>query len=206
MAAKARSGLARNDSLKIEQQFIVSRPLPVVWAFFHDIPKVAACMPGAEYLGQTPEGKYLGKVTTKVGPFQTSFEGEAEVTFDEDLKQVTSAGKGVDKKGASRGKMTLLCRVEPEGQATKVSVDADVQLSGSIAQFGRTGLITEVANVLIASFVQHAEAALAVQSGAPEPTPDAPAPAPLGALGLFAAVLKGWFARLFPGKDQAPGP
>jgi uncharacterized protein len=184
--------------MKIEQQFVVARPLPVVWDFFKDIPRVAACMPGAEYLGQKPEGPYLGRVTTKVGPFQTNFEGEADVTFDDAAKQVRSVGKGVDKKGASRGKMTILCSLFDEGGSTKVVVDADVQLSGSIAQFGRTGLLTEIAGVLVANFVHNAEAQLAPTGSAAEApkAKEAGAAKPISALQLLTAAIRNWFSSL----------
>ena len=46
------------------------------------------------------------------------------------------------------------------GGATRVDVDADVQLAGPIAQFGRTGIVTETANVLIRQFVQNVETKL----------------------------------------------
>ncbi|UMY18623.1 SRPBCC family protein [Methylobacterium organophilum] len=197
--------------MKITQVFTVGRPLPVVWEFFHDIPRVAACVPGADYLGVKEDGRHSGRVTTKVGPFQTSFEGEAEVTYDEAAHAVTAVGKGVDRKGASRGKMTMACTCEAAGDSTKVTVDADVQLSGPIAQFGRTSLLNEVAAVLVQSFVQNAEAQLvpaapavaegSAPSAAPAPaTASAPIAAPgrpVSALSLALAVLKGWFRSLF---------
>src|SRR6201999_4515047 len=143
--------------MEIKQNFVVSQPLPAVWDFFHDVPEVAKCLPGAEYLGTKDDGSISGKVSAKVGPFQASFEGEAKVKYDDDLKKVEFEGKGVDRKGASRGKMSMLCTLVPEGNATRVDVTADVQLSGNIAQFGRTGLLTEIGNQLVAEFVKNAE-------------------------------------------------
>ncbi|MBS7707151.1 SRPBCC family protein [Chelatococcus asaccharovorans] len=202
--------------MKIAQEFTVARPMPAVWSFFHDIPNVARCLPGAEYLGPKEGGKHTGKVSSKIGPFQASFEGEADVVYDDDAKSVHVEGKGVDKKGASRGKMIMDCRLFAEEDKTKVVVDADVQLSGAIAQFGRTGIITEVANVLIADFVRNAEAALAADNTADmaaAPTPAsaqepetargaAPSSAqtvakPISGFGLMVAVLKSWLASLF---------
>ena len=198
--------------MKIAQEFTVARPMPAVWSFFRDIPNVARCLPGAEYLGPKEGGKHTGKVSSKIGPFQASFEGEADVVYDDDAKSVHVEGKGVDKKGASRGKMILDCRLFAEGDKTKVVVDADVQLSGAIAQFGRTGIITEVANVLVADFVRNAEAALAA-GAAPEEaasaaqTPSAPSAAtappgptaakPISGFGLLLTVMKSWLASLF---------
>lgn len=191
--------------MKISQEFTVARPLPDVWAFFHDIPKVAACLPGAEYLGPKEDGKHAGKVSSKIGPFQASFEGEAAVVYTEADHTIHVDGKGVDKKGASRGKMVMDCRLEPAGEATKVSVDADIQLSGTIAQFGRTGLLTEIANVLVADFVRNAEAELAppapaaaAGSAPAAEAPRAPAAAkPISAFALFMAALKSWLRSLF---------
>lgn len=210
--------------MKIQQTFTVGQPLPVVWSFFHDIPKLAACLPGAEYLGRKDDGRLAGKVSSKIGPFQANFEGEAQVAYDEDAKSVDFEGKGVDKKGASRGRMTMACRLAGEGNATRVAVDADVQLSGSIAQFGRTGLLTEIANRLVADFVTNAEAELARAApsvatpagpgtASPEgevqaaPPADAPARAtsagkPLNASALLWAVIKSWFRSLFGGSPK----
>jgi uncharacterized protein len=199
--------------MEIKQNFVVSQPLPTVWAFFHDIPSVAACLPGAEYLGTKDDGAISGKVSAKVGPFQASFEGEAKVNYDEDAKKVTFEGKGVDRKGASRGKMSMLCTLVPEGDATRVDVRADVQLSGTIAQFGRTGLITEIANQLVGEFVKNVEtelgarSAAAVESGnarAGSPTSSVAqsssgsgALKPLNTTSLLVAALKGWLRSLF---------
>lgn len=151
--------------MKVSQDFIVARPLPVVWAFFKDVPRVARCLPGAEYLGSPKEGSHAGKVSSKLGPFSASFEGEAVLAYDEDAKTVRADGKGVDRKGNSRSRMGLDCRLLPEGNSTRVVVDADIQLSGAIAQFGRTGLIDEVATVLIGDFVKNAEAELGSEAG-----------------------------------------
>jgi carbon monoxide dehydrogenase subunit G len=199
--------------MEIKQNFVVSQPLPTVWAFFHDIPSVAACLPGAEYLGTKADGSISGKVSAKVGPFQASFEGEAKVKYDEEAKKVEFEGKGVDRRGASRGKMSMLCKLVPEGDATRVDVHADVQLSGAIAQFGRTGLITEIANQLVGEFVRNAETELGARSvaaaGADNPqadsstksvaqfSPASGAVKPLNTTSLFFAALKGWVSSLF---------
>jgi uncharacterized protein len=199
--------------MEIKQNFVVSQPLPTVWAFFHDVPNVAACLPGAEYLGTKDDGAITGKVSAKVGPFQASFEGEAKVKYDEDAKKVAFEGKGVDRKGASRGKMSMLCTLLPEGNATRIDVLADVQLSGTIAQFGRTGLIAEIANQLVGEFVRNAETELGARSAAVAEADnvqaDSPAESvaqlsrasgavkPLNTTSLLVAALRGWLRSLF---------
>jgi uncharacterized protein len=195
--------------MKLHQEFTIARPIDEVWAFFHDVPKVAACLPGAEYIGAKEQGQHLGKVSAKVGPFQASFEGEADVRYDEQKKSVALEGKGVDRKGASRGKMMMSCALQSSGAATGIVVDSDIQLSGTIAQFGRTGLIAEVANVLVADFVHNAEAAMGsshssmpdadgdAKAEAPSTTP--PVAKPISGFALLVmsirGVIRSWFKR-----------
>ncbi len=154
--------------MEIKQSFTVARPLPEVWALFQDVPVVAGCMPGAELLADRGNGLYHGRVSIKLGPFGASFEGEAQVTPDPATHSGHVEGKGTDKRGGSRSKLTMDYRLAEASGGTKVDVDADIQLVGPIAQFGRTGIVTETANVLIRQFVQNVEAKVAA-------TPEAPA-------------------------------
>lgn len=198
--------------MKIAQSFVVAQPVVVVWAFFKDVPKVAECLPGAEYAGTRENGVLLGKVSAKVGPFQASFEGEAQVQYDEAARSIVFEGKGLDRKGASRGRMTMICRLTAEATTTSVAVEADVQLSGTIAQFGRTGIITEIANQMVADFVRNAERHLATPA-TPAVAPASGAVArdaemdrkPLNFLGLLWAVVKTRLrAWLHPGRRASP--
>jgi len=193
--------------MKLHQEFVIARPLGEVWNFLRDIPGVAVCIPGAEYLGPKEDGRHAGKVSAKVGPFQASFEGEADVRYDETRKSVSFEGKGVDRKGASRGKMTMACTLQEAGERTSIVVDSDVQLSGTIAQFGRTGLITEIANALVADFVTNAEAAIGARrprAGMTAGEMDqaaraavAPPARPIGGFALLLLALRGLFKSLF---------
>jgi uncharacterized protein len=192
--------------MKLHQEFTIAHPLDDVWRFFRDVPRVAGCLPGAEYVGAREDGRHLGKVSAKVGPFQASFEGEAAVHYDEEKKSVALEGRGVDRKGASRGKMTMNCLLLPSGDQTGVIVDSDIQLSGTIAQFGRTGLISEVANALVTNFVRNTEAELG-SAGSSTPGAGAATEAaavanttagsPIGGFALLALLIKGLFRSWF---------
>ncbi|UMY17213.1 SRPBCC family protein [Methylobacterium organophilum] len=169
--------------MKITQSFEVPRPLPAVWDLFQDIPAVALCMPGAELTEDKGNGVYAGKVGIKLGPFGASFDGEATVTTDPATHSGHAEGRGTDKRGGSRSKLALDYRLtDLGGSATRVDIDADVQLAGPIAQFGRTGLVNETASVLIGQFVKNVEAQLAALPAASDaavassPQPAAAAP------------------------------
>jgi carbon monoxide dehydrogenase subunit G len=158
--------------VKINQQFTVARPPAEVWAFFQDVPAVARCMPGAELTEQKGDGVYGGKVKAKLGPFGANFEGEANVTSDPATHSGHVEGKGVDRRGGSRTRLVMDYRLTPAGNGTEVTVDADVTLAGAIAQFGRTSLIQETANILVQDFVRALERELTPAGTAPAAAPD----------------------------------
>lgn len=182
--------------MKIEHEFTVAGPPDVVWEFFQDVPSVAQCLPGAELLGQSEDGSYEGKLSVKLGPMAASFEGKAVVSPDPGTKTATIEGKGVDKSGGSRGQVKVDYSIVPDGSGSRVGVNADVTLSGPVAQFGRTGLINEMSKRLIGEFVECLEAKLTAVTPAEASSIKA---GDVRGISLFFASLwswlKGFFAR-----------
>jgi carbon monoxide dehydrogenase subunit G len=199
--------------VKISQRFTVARPPADVWAFFQDVPAVARCMPGAELTQDKGDGLFAGKIKVRLGPFGANFEGEAKVSADAAKHSGHVEGKGVDKRGGSRSRMVMDYRLTPADGGTEVTVDADITLAGAIAQFGRTSLMQETANILVQDFVSALGRELAPAprtAGTSAPAPREGSPAPVGheirggSLGLRAlwAWLKSLLRGLF-GSDKA---
>jgi carbon monoxide dehydrogenase subunit G len=193
--------------VKIAQKFTVARPLDEVWAFFQDVPAVARCMPGAELTEDKGDGSFAGKVKVRLGPFGANFEGEAKVSADPAGHSGHVEGKGVDKRGGSRSRMVMDYRLAPADGGTEVTVDADITLAGAIAQFGRTSLIQETANILVQDFVRALEAELApAVSVAPAAAKASegqgkaqPEPRPIGAGLVALRAFWAWLANLLRG-------
>lgn len=188
--------------MKITQSFHVARPLPAVWTLFQDMPLVATCMPGAELTEDKGNGVYAGRVGIRLGPFNASFEGEATVTRDEAARSGRVEGRGVDKRGGSRSKLLLDYKLTEDNGATRVDIDSDLLLSGPIAQFGRTGIITETATILIEQFARNVEQKLAALppgdasiNGAHASAMVAEPSKPISVLGLLLRLLGSLFRR-----------
>ncbi len=139
----------------------VNRSVDQTWDFFQDIPKVATCFPGANLTEQTEDGTYKGNVSIKLGPFTATFEGEAKYEPDQQNKSGKVEGKAIDKRGGSRSRLLLNYRLLGiDGDKSQVDFDADIQLAGPIAQFGRVGVIEEAAELLVAEFVSNVEGSM----------------------------------------------
>ena len=150
--------------MKINQEFQVASPPASVFAFFEDVASVAQCMPGAELTEDHGDGSYTGSVSVRLGPMTASFEGKANIATDPDTMTGSIDGKGVDRRGGSRGNVKVEYSVEAADGGTRVSVDADLTISGAAAQFGRTGLLNQISERLIQQFVECLEGKLAAQS------------------------------------------
>lgn len=185
--------------MKISQEFVVARPPDDVWSFFQDVPSVADCLPGAELAGQSEDGSYDGSLSVKLGPMTAAFEGKATITPDPGAKSALIEGKGVDKKGGSRGQVKVNYAIAEHAEGSQVNVDADVTLSGPVAQFGRTGLINEMSKRLIGDFVTCLEAKLTAttEEAAEEIKAD-----DVRGISLFFASLWSWFKGLFGGNKE----
>jgi len=189
--------------VKITEVIEVQSPPEQVWDLFQDVPELAQCLPGAELTGVLDDDKYAGKVGVKLGPMSATFEGEATVTADRDALTGAVNGKGVDKSGGSVGQVKVAYVLEgTDAGGTRVTVDSDVILSGAAAQFGRTGLIKEMSNRLIAEFVACVEAKLAATT--PEEKSEVSAGDVKGFSLFFASMassISSFFKRLFGGSD-----
>ncbi len=109
----------------------------------------------------------------------------------------------MDRRGGSRGQVTVDYRLTAGDGGTAVAIDADVQLSGAAAQFGRTGLINEMSQRLIGDFVTCLEGKLAAPTAAAAAEVSAPDVKGISLFfsSLFSSIGR-FFRRLFGGSTQ----
>jgi len=153
----------------IRNDFEVAEPVEKVWAFFGDIPHVAACLPGAELTDSLGEDKYAGKVAVRMGPVRLQFAGTAEITErDETAHRLVANAAGAEEKGRGQAAMVITATMQPAGRGTRVGVSQDLQLAGAAAQYGR-GMISDVTAVLMRDFSANLATAIAAQERGEDP-------------------------------------
>ncbi len=182
----------------INNDFEVAEPVEVVWRFFGDIPRVAACLPGAELTENLGDDKYVGRVAVRMGPVRLRFGGTAEIAErDEAARRVVVHAAGAEERGRGQASMVVSATLTAAGPGTKVAVTQDLQLSGAAAQYGR-GMISDVTAVLMRDFAANMASQIAgMERG--EAVRAAAAPAGGFAIGLRAALmaLRRVFRRFF---------
>lgn len=137
--------------MQLVNEFVVDAPLNVAWEVLTDIPKVAACIPGAQ-LERSDGDDHHASVAVKVGPVGLTLSGTATVVSRDDAgHQMVVRGLARDRKGNGSASATITLVAEESGGRSAVTVTTDLELGGRIAQFG-SGVISQVSNRILAQF------------------------------------------------------
>ena len=186
-----------------DQDFVVKFPLRQVWDVFGRIGDVAACLPGASLVGEPTPGHVDGKMRVKVGPIVAEFRGQAVLERNESAYSGRIIGAGSDTGSSSITRGMIRYRLAPvdDGRATRVEMTIGYTLSGMLAQFGRGGLVQDVASRLTAAFTQNLEARL---GGKAAPATAADAGLDAGSLlwSVMKARLRALFGKLFAASSK----
>jgi carbon monoxide dehydrogenase subunit G len=189
--------------MKLTNQFDVPMPPAETWAMLMDIERIATCVPGAELVEVVDKTTYKGKVSVKLGPVALAFLGTARfVDIDEAAHTATVKAQGTDQKGRGGANAAVKLCLVPLAEGTRVTVDTDVNLSGSVAQYGRgSGIIESLAAEITSQFAANLRRQIEQQKqieqpavSAPPQLPASPPPiapaAPIGGLSLAYRVLR----------------
>ena len=176
----------------LTQQVSVPAPADQVWAALGDIRRMAGCLPGASV--DTVEGdRVTGSLTISFGPIKASFAGEGEVARDDSSRTGTVKGRGRDARGGSSATGEIAYTVLADGEGTRIDVEVRYKLTGPLAQFGRSALVTDFARRMTETFAANLTAMLTGGEA------QSPAKAELNLASLIWQVLRDRVRRLFGG-------
>jgi carbon-monoxide dehydrogenase small subunit len=153
---------------------------------------VTACLPGASAVGTPTDDHVETRIRIKIGPIAAEFEGAADAVRDVSAHSGSIQGSARDARSnsATRGEIRYALVEEKAGAATRVDVDVSYTLTGTLAQFGRSSIVQDIAQRMTAAFAQNLQARLDQGDGGPGGSLQGQAPAvELDAGSLFFSVL-----------------
>lgn len=188
----ATSSQATDRGREIASSFILRHAPDTVWQALKDIRLVVACLPGAELNEVRDDGWVEGCFHIKLGPISARITGEGTVAYDDAQQRGYLEGQGKDNTSDSRARGDLMFRVEPDDAGrTRLQVSLTFELTGTLAQFSRGGLVEDIVRSLIEQFRVNLDAHL---SGKRAPTATA-----LNPLSLLMMALRrrfgAWLGR-----------
>lgn len=157
-------------AITIRSSFQIDAKPADVWTTMTDIERSAPCFPGAELNEKQPDDSYKGAFTVKLGPLTLKFAGKFKVTEQNDAERtVVVSASGTDTKGRGGADAKINARVTDNRGKTKVDVVSDVNLSGTVAQYGRgAGMIEALSQQLLNQFAKNLTALIESEAQADE--------------------------------------
>jgi carbon monoxide dehydrogenase subunit G len=161
--------------MELENEFRVQAPVDRAWQVLTDLERIAPCMPGAQ-LQEVEGDEHRGVVKVKVGPITAQYKGVARIVDrDREGGRLVLRAEGRETRGQGNASALITANLAADGEATRVTINTDLTVTGKVAQFGR-GVLVDVSAKLLTQFVECLEAdVLAAEA------PAAPAAAPAAA-------------------------
>lgn len=200
--------------MDVEERFHIAADPDRVWDLLSDVKVVASCLPGAELDGGEG-GTYEGHMRVAFGPTTAVFSGQAEIALDHRERRAEITARGRDSRGATRAAASVIVVASAEPGGCGVTVTANLDISGPLAQFARTGgvhvtreLLRDFAECLaeratdVAARSGLGPTAVTVPSSTPEPSRvQVVGQAPAGGFRLLWRVLRSWLRDRVKRKD-----
>jgi carbon monoxide dehydrogenase subunit G len=155
--------------MKMSGEKTLPLPQATVWEALNDPDILRQSIPGCESFEQIADNRYRATVASKIGPVQARFQGDVQISDIDPPNGYTLSGEGSGG-AAGSAKGSAKVRLAPVEEGTRLSWEADAQVSGKLAQIG-SRLIDSTANMMAAQFFNRFEQLLAGQKPAEHPLP-----------------------------------
>lgn len=176
-------------SVSLESEIDVAPEL--LWELIGNAQMLAECLPGAELTADLGSDRYKGRVRVGLGPIRLSFVGDVNVV-ERDASQYSlrALGQGKDE-GGGGVKADIRLAVDTVGSASLLRANADLYMSGRIAQFGRS-LAGDISQDMFAQFA----AAISAKARGEEPVKTTGISAREMVVKLIASRIRAIFRRI----------
>jgi len=140
--------------LRFEKQIEILSSGEKVWEFLWDVNRFITCVPGCKEAGTVEAGRiYTALMVEKVGPFRVEFPMRIEVVQSKEFSYIKAQASGSDSKVGSRMKVELEVHLMGEGERTRLSFVASVDILGKLAALGHS-IIKRKADQVMDEFAQ----------------------------------------------------
>ncbi len=148
--------------MEIENHFDLPLPPAAAWPLLMDVPRTAACFPGASHIEQINEDRFGGRVTVKLGPLAMVFAGNLHLENRDDVAHsATVRASWSETRGRGNANTVTRFNLQTHDSGTRVALVSELQLAGQVAQYGRgVGMISALSAQLIATFAKNLRASL----------------------------------------------
>jgi carbon monoxide dehydrogenase subunit G len=153
--------------MQLTEQFDLPFQRVAVWTAFQNLALLVQCLPGANLTSPADQVPLEMTFQLKMGPVVAAFAGQGGVTYEPANFCGSFHGQGTDRKNNSRVKgEARFALLEVAETVTTVQVVVEFTLTGALAQFGRLGIVREIATAITAQFADNLKREMSVSGNA----------------------------------------
>jgi carbon monoxide dehydrogenase subunit G len=146
--------------VEFENTFTVQAPVDEVYAALLDLERVTPAMPGAQVLEKVDDDHYKVAIKVKIGPVSMTYRGDVSIVEkDPEAHSAVLDVKAKEARGQGSATAKVTMSLAEDGDATRGTMKAHVQLSGKAAAMSR-GVIDDVSKRLVTTFASNLEGIL----------------------------------------------
>lgn len=153
--------------MKMSGEKTLQLPQAKVWEALNNPEVLRQSIPGCENFEAVGDNQYRATVATKIGPVQARFQGNVRLSDIDPPNGYTLSGEGSGG-AAGSAKGSAKVHLAPAAEGTRLTWDADAQVSGKLAQIG-SRLIDSTAHMMAGQFFDRFEQVLAGEKPKEQP-------------------------------------
>jgi carbon monoxide dehydrogenase subunit G len=139
----------RAHIMRVEREITIDAPRQVVWNFLWDVPRLAACIPGAREVSTIEEGRrYAAVVGEKVGPFKVEVPLAIEVLEVQAPERLRARAGGRDAAVDGLVKVELEVALSPAELGTNLKLAADINVLGKLGTLGHSVIVRKGTDIV----------------------------------------------------------
>lgn len=135
--------------MKVEGSYAFPAPPQQVWDLLLDPESLRSCIPGCETINETGPDQFEATLKVGVASIRGTYKSKIAIAEKDEPNAYTLRVEGTGGQGFVKG--TARISLTPEGEDTRVKVDADGQVGGMIAGVGQR-MLGGVAKMLMNQF------------------------------------------------------
>lgn len=135
--------------MRVEREIRIEAPREAVWDFLWDVPRLAACIPGATAARTIEEGRrYAAVVGDKVGPFKVQFPLEIEVLEVQAPERLRARAGGRDAAIDGIVKVDLDLALTAAEGGTTLKLAVDISVLGKLGTLGHSVIVRKGTDIV----------------------------------------------------------
>jgi carbon monoxide dehydrogenase subunit G len=121
--------------MNLSADYSFDAPIDKVWDLLMNTDAVGKCLPGCRGLQPIGDDRYEVELAVAVAAIAGSFKGTVSLADKQAPRSYTLLVEGAGRQGFIKGEANI--SLEPEGDRTRVHVDAQADVGGMIARVGQ---------------------------------------------------------------------